>query len=91
MTFYVPAKRKLLGKVSPKELNDVNVGYQIGKSTEPPKMPDIPETPAAPTVDTAQQNRDQQDRLRRRRGVLANIYAGQGTGSGGSGATQLGG
>jgi len=47
-----------------------------------PKFPDV-EIPAAPTIDDAQRNRDQQDRLRRRRGVLANIYGGGGS-SGGS-------
>lgn len=33
-------------------------------------------TPAAPTLDDAARNRDELDRIRRRRGVLANVFAG---------------
>lgn len=78
MSFFIPGKRKLYNKVLPKELhaNDVNPGYQIGAGLAPPEMPKIPETPAPPTLDDAAKNRDQQDRLRRRRGVLANIFGG---------------
>jgi hypothetical protein len=92
VSYYIPAKRKLTHKIIPHELGlsgKYNLGYQMGAASDP-KLPDIPETPAAPTIDTAQQDRSQQDRLRRRRGVLANIYAGQTTGGGGGGATQLG-
>lgn len=94
MSYYIPAKRKLTHKIIPHELGlsgKYNLGYQIGEASQP-KMPDIPETPAAPTIDTAQQDRSQQDRIRRRRGVLANIYGGAqgGTGSGSSGKAVLG-
>lgn len=76
MSYFIPGKRKLAAKVLPKEGLQVDAGYQIGKGFEPPKMPEIPATPAPPTLDDAQSNRDQQDRLRRRRGVLANIFGG---------------
>lgn len=88
MSNLIPAKRKAFDKTlkyvapdkfSQKVLRKANVGLDIGKgvnSIANPKMPEIPETPAAPTVDEAQRNRSQQDRLRRRRGVLANIYGG---------------
>lgn len=92
MSYYIPAKRKLTHKIIPHELGlsgKYNLGYQIGAASDP-KIPKIPDTPAAPTIDTAQQERSQQDRLRRRRGVLANIYAGQSTGSGSGGKAQLG-
>lgn len=37
--------------------------------------------PPSPTIDTAAQRRDEQDRIRRRRGVLANVFAGSAGGS----------
>lgn len=42
-----------------------------------PQMPEAP--PPAPTIDDAAQQRDSVDRLRKRRGVLANIFAGGGS------------
>lgn len=39
-----------------------------------------PKIPKAPTIDTAAQNQQETDRIARRRGVLANIFAGGGTG-----------
>jgi hypothetical protein len=88
---FIPGKRKLLNKIAPggtggKILRGHDVGYHIGNGLSnamTPKMPDV-EIPAAPTIDDAQRNRDQQDRLRRRRGVLANIYAGGGATTGSS-------
>lgn len=90
MSNYIPGKRKLFRKVVPHELlaSKINAGYEIGKGMAPPELPAMPEIPAAPTIDDAQKNRNQQDRLRRRRGVLANIYAGA---SGGGAKATLGG
>lgn len=34
-------------------------------------------TPKVPTIDEARQQRQETDRIRRRRGVLGNIYAGE--------------
>lgn len=39
------------------------------------KLPEI-KTPGAPTIDEARRERQETDRIRRRRGVLANIAAG---------------
>lgn len=91
MSYYIPAKHKLTKQIIPNELGlsgKYNLGYQVGAASDP-KLPKIPDTPAAPTIDTAQQDRSQQDRIRRRRGVLANIYGGASGGSGG-GKAQLG-
>lgn len=38
-------------------------------------------TPTAPTIDEATQNRDEYDRIRRRRGVLATLFGGVASGS----------
>jgi hypothetical protein len=46
-----------------------------------PKQPSQKPLPAAPTIDDAGKNRDELDRMRRRRGVLANIFAGAQPGS----------
>lgn len=45
-----------------------------------PKVPapQIIPAPQVPTIDTAQQNLNEMDRLRRRRGLKGNIYAGLG-------------
>lgn len=48
---------------------------QIAKGIMP-DLPAVPETPAAPTIDEATRTRQDSDRLRRRRGVYANIFAG---------------
>lgn len=79
MSNFIPAKRKLVEKAFPKFARDADLGYQIGKGYDKmmnPKLPAMPDIPAPPTIDDAQKNRDQQDRLRRRRGVLANIFGG---------------
>jgi len=88
VSYFIPGKRKLAEKILPKEGLQLDAGYQIGKGLAPPKMPEIPAAPAPPTLDDAQSNRDQQDRLRRRRGVHANIYAGA---TGGGAKSTLGG
>lgn len=41
--------------------------------------PDVPQQPGVPQLDTAKQNLNEYDRIRRRRGVLANIFAGSST------------
>lgn len=46
------------------------MSFLTGKST--PVQPQ----PAPPTIDTAVKNRDDLDRLRKRRGVLATIFGG---------------
>lgn len=45
------------------------------------KTPNTPAPPPAPTIDDAAQNRDGLDRIRKRKGVLANIFAGAQQGS----------
>jgi hypothetical protein len=45
------------------------------KSTFQPNL-NVPDMPAAPTIDEATRSRQDTDRLRRRRGVYANIFAG---------------
>lgn len=75
--------RKLQDKTTPKFLKFTHK-YDVGRSLTP-DMPELPDAPRAPTIDDAAQNRDMQDRIRRRRGVLANIFAGNATGSGPSG------
>lgn len=55
-------------------LYKLNAGAQIGESLAPDiKTPDVP---SPPTVDEAARTRQSTDRLRRRKGVLANIFAG---------------
>jgi hypothetical protein len=82
MSNFIPAKRKLFEKtIAGKYLGGTKVdpGYNIGRGgagLANPKLPELPDIPSPPTIDQAQQNRDQQDRLRRRRGVLANIFGG---------------
>jgi hypothetical protein len=39
------------------------------------------QTPTAPTIDDAAKNRDEVDRIRRRRGVLANVFGGNAPGA----------
>jgi hypothetical protein len=51
----------------------------------------LPTPPGTPTVDEAQRNIDESDRLRRRRGVYANIFAGSGAGTPSVGKATLGG
>jgi hypothetical protein len=43
--------------------------------------PEIPEVPGAPTIDDGRLQRQESDRLRKRRGILANVFAGSGAGS----------
>jgi hypothetical protein len=38
--------------------------------------PDIPKVPGVPTIDQAKQYQQETDRIRRRRGVFANIFGG---------------
>jgi hypothetical protein len=45
------------------------------------KKPKV-QTPSAPTIDDAAQREQEADRVRRRRGVLANIFGGSGSGAG---------
>lgn len=88
MSNFIPAKRKLVEKVFPKWARAGDLGYNIGKMSDP-KLPQI-DMPKVPTIDEAQRERSGADRLRRRRGVLANIFTRTG-GSGGAGSQTLGG
>lgn len=45
------------------------------------KKPKV-QTPSAPTIDDAAQREQEADRVRRRRGVLANIFGGTSSGAG---------
>lgn len=38
--------------------------------------PDVPKVPGTPTIDDARDQRQETDRIRKRRGILANIYGG---------------
>jgi hypothetical protein len=52
----------------------------------------LPQMPSVPTIDTATQGRQEADRIARRRGVLATIFAGSGGGGSASvGKSTLGG
>lgn len=64
-------------------LYNLNAAGQIGESLSPDV--NTPEIPAAPTIDDAAKQRDSIDRLRKRRGVLANIYGGGGSSTLGGG------
>ncbi len=92
MSNFIPGKRKLVEKVFPKFARGGDLGYNIGKGgagLADPKLPDI-QIPKTPTIDDTAAARSMSDRLRRRRGVLANIFT-SGTGARQSGAQQLGG
>lgn len=52
------------------------------KTPKIPKQQTPAPAPPPPTIDQAQVNADQADRLRRRRGRLATIFAGKRTGGG---------
>lgn len=85
MSSVIKPIRKLQDKTTPgflKPTQQLDLGRQA-QALANPKLPELPNIPTPPTIDQAQQNRDQQDRLRRRRGVLANIYAGGKTSLGG--------
>lgn len=75
MTGLVKPIRNLRTRITPKALRYGDFGTQIGKSISPDPQA-IPELPGAPTIDDAVKSRQDQERLRRRRGVLANIYGG---------------
>ena len=60
----------ILGLAARRTASNV-VGKVLGKD----KSPTV-QTPAAPTLDDARSRRDEADRIRRRRGVLANIVGG---------------
>ncbi|MET0659131.1 MAG: hypothetical protein ABW110_13350 [Steroidobacteraceae bacterium] len=55
------------------------IGNTITGGLFDPKTPELPDVPKAPQLDEAAQKRDMQDRIRRRRGVFANIFAGSST------------
>lgn len=76
--------RKIQDATVPKFLRKTTQGLDIGRTFAKMADPQLPaiDMPMAPTIDDAQLNRNQQDRLRRRRGVLANIFGGAGSGAG---------
>ena len=85
---FVKPLRKFSKKTDP--LYKFNIGAQVGESLTP-EMPEVPEPLPPPTLDDAQKNRQDQDRLRRRKGVLANIYGGASGSSPTVGKATLGG
>lgn len=85
MSHWAPAKKTFIGKLD--RYDPLHRAVSNAARSLETKIPDMPEPVAAPTIDDAQQNRNQQDRLRRRRGVLANIFGGAGGGT----STTLGG
>jgi hypothetical protein len=48
----------------------------LGKLIKP-DLPNVPAAPGVPNLDEAAQNRDQLDRIKQRKGVLANIFGGR--------------
>jgi hypothetical protein len=51
--------------------------------------PDVPKIPGVPTIDEAKQYQQETDRIRRRRGVFANVFAGNSGGSASVGTRAL--
>lgn len=81
MSSAISSVKKFQDKLTPKFLrktHELDVGRSLNKLANP-ELPKIPDIPAAPTIDASAQSRALSDRLRRRRGVLANIFT-QGTG-----------
>lgn len=54
------------------------LGTITGHAFDKPKLPKPPQTP---TIDEAAQQTQESDRIRRRRGVLANLYGGTASGA----------
>ena len=74
MTAFIPKARSLQSSILPKELAKLSVGHQASDSyAQSLKPPPIPQTPQ---IDEAAARIGQDDRLKRRRGALANIFAG---------------
>jgi hypothetical protein len=74
MTAFIPKARSLQNKILPKELAKLSAGHQASDSyAKSLKPPPVPQTP---TIDEAASRLAQDDRLKRRRGALANIFAG---------------
>lgn len=74
MTSFVPAAKKIQNAIVPGELQRLSVGHQLARSYADSLKPPTP--PPVPQIDEAAQAIAQSDRLRRRMGTLANIYAG---------------
>lgn len=72
MTGFTPIAN-IRKKITPKEIYKGEASHYY-KDALTPQAPEAP--PAAPTIDDAAKQRDTVDRLRRRRGVYANIFAG---------------
>lgn len=89
MTAFVPAAKRIQNAILPGELQKLSLGHQLANSYAASLKP--PPAPAAPTIDQAQQSIDESDRLRRRRGVYANIFAGGGAAAPAVGKATLGG
>jgi len=89
MTTFIPAAKKIQNAIVPGELQKLSVGHQLANSYAASLKPPTP--PGTPQIDEAQQSIDEADRLRRRRGVYANIFAGSGAGAPSVGKATLGG
>lgn len=74
MTAFIPKAKKLQNAIVPGELQSLSVGHQLSNSYAQSLKPPTP--PPVPQFDDAANAIAQSDRLRRRRGALANIYAG---------------
>lgn len=74
MTAFVPKAKSFQRSILPKELANLSVGHQLADSYAESMKP--PKPPAVPQFDEASQRIQESDRLRRRRGALANIFAG---------------
>lgn len=74
MTAFIPKAKKLQNAIVPGELQSLSVGHQLSNSYAQSLKPPAP--PPVPNYDQAANSIYQSDRLRRRRGALANIYAG---------------
>jgi hypothetical protein len=69
-----PNKKGSLGSKIPGGkwlFNNTELSHRLLDGEKPPKAPGVP------TIDAARQERQETDRIRRRRGALANIAAGE--------------
>jgi len=74
MTAFIPKARSLQRAILPKEIAKLSVGHQASDSYAASLKPPAP--PQVPQIDEAASRIAADDRLKRRRGALANIFAG---------------
>jgi len=80
----------LTGSTAPLQLYAAGQQY-VAQKEQAKQLADSLKAPGAPTIDEAAKDQQALDRIRRRRGVLANIYAGNTSSTPQVGNTTLGG